>query len=265
MFQEVFHIGSLSISPFGPLMVAAFASAFFLLRSNLRFLGVGDDDDAIAILYAAAFGGIFGGKIYYAILYQDIRLLYNRAGLVWYGGFLLASAAVVWTLRRRRLPKWQTMDAATPAMALGYAVGRIGCFLVGDDYGVPTDVPWGVKFPVGLPPTEAGRLRSEFGIDVPASIPADELLAVHPTQLYETMLALLICSLGLVLLRRGARVGTVTVVTLGLLACERFGIEFLRAKDDRMLGSFTVAQAISALVVVTMLVLWQMRPDPREA
>ena len=265
MFREVFHIGPLSISPFGPLMVAAFASAFFLLRRNLRVLGVGDDDDAIAILYAAAFGGILGGKIYYAILYQDIRLLYNRAGLVWYGGFLLASAAVIWTVHRRRLPKWQTIDAAAPAMTLGYGVGRIGCFLVGDDYGIPTDLPWGVKFPVGLPPTQAGRLRSEFGIDVPASIPADELLAVHPTQLYETLLALLICGLGLTMMRRGVRPGTVTVVTLGLLACERFGIEFLRAKDDRMFGGYTLAQVISALVVCTLLVLWRMRPAQREA
>ena len=106
-------------------------------------------------------------------------------------------------IRRRRLPVWPLLDAATPALALGYAVGRIGCFLVGDDYGRPTDAPWGIAFANGLPPTTAGYLRADFGLSIPPGTPDDALLRVHPTQLYETAIALGIFAVGYRLLRRG--------------------------------------------------------------
>jgi phosphatidylglycerol:prolipoprotein diacylglycerol transferase len=259
LIQELFHIGPLSISPFGVMLVVAFLSAFAQLRSGMRQLDLGSDDDASAILFAAGVGGIAGAKIYYALLYRDWHLLFDRAGLVWYGGFVLGTAAVLWVLWRRHLPVWRTLDAATPALALGYGLGRIGCFLVGDDYGVPTTLPWGVKFPVGLPPSTAGYLRSEFGVDIPASIAGSELLAVHPTQIYETLAAFAIWWVGRRLLKRSTSPGDVALPVLSLLAVERFAIEFVRAKDDRLLGIFTVAQSISAIVLVILLWLWAAR------
>jgi phosphatidylglycerol:prolipoprotein diacylglycerol transferase len=259
LIQELFHIGSLSISPFGVMLVVAFLGGFAQLRWGLKRLGIGGEDDASAILFAAGVGGIAGAKIYYAVLYHDWRLLFDRAGLVWYGGFAAGAAAVLWVMRRRRLPAWRTLDAATPALALGYGLGRIGCFLVGDDYGVPTALPWGVKFPVGLPPSTAGYLRSEFGVDVPGSIPSDQLLAVHPTQLYETFAAIAICIVGRRLLKRSAAPGDVALPVLAMLAAERFLVEFLRAKDDRLLGIFTLAQAISVAVMILLLWLWAAR------
>ncbi len=259
MIQELFHIGPLSISPFGVMLVVAFLSGFAQLRSGMRQLGLGSDDDASAILFAAGVGGIAGAKIYYALLYRDWHLLLDRAGLVWYGGFLLGTAAVLWVLWRRRLPIWRTLDAATPALALGYGLGRIGCFLVGDDYGLPTALPWGVKFPVGLPPSTAGYLRSEFGVELPASVADGELLAVHPTQVYETLAAFAIWWIGRRLLKRSTWPGDVALPVLSLLAVERFAIEFLRAKDDRLLGIFTVAQSISVIVLIALLLLWARR------
>ncbi len=259
MIQELFHIGPLSISPFGVMLVVAFLAAFAQLRSGMKQLAIGGEDDASAILFAAGVGGIVGAKIYYALLYRDWHLLFDRAGLVWYGGFVLGTACVLLVFWRRRLPAWRTLDAATPALALGYGLGRIGCFLVGDDYGLPTALPWGVEFPVGLPPSTAGYLRSEFGVDVPSSIGADQLLAVHPTQLYETLAAVAIWLVGRRLLRRSTAPGDVALPVLGLLALERFLIEFLRAKDDRLLGVFTVAQAFSIAVLVALLWLWAAR------
>jgi phosphatidylglycerol:prolipoprotein diacylglycerol transferase len=256
MIQELFRVGPISVSPFGVLLVLAFAAGYLQLSWGLKRQKIGDEEDASSIVFAAGVGGIVGAKIYFAILYGDWRLLFERSGLVWYGGFLLGTAAVVWTVRRRRLPPWQTVDAATPGLALGYAVGRIGCFLVGDDYGAPTDLPWGVAFPNGLPPTTAYYLRSEFGVDLPASIPDDRLLAVHPTQLYETLAALVIWAIGFRLLARRAPTGRTTLVVLGLLAAERFCVEILRAKDDRFLGPLTLAQAISVLILITVAVLW---------
>jgi phosphatidylglycerol:prolipoprotein diacylglycerol transferase len=260
MIREIFHIGSFSISPFGVMLVLAFLASYLQLRCGIKRLGIGDEEDASAIVFAAGLGGILGAKIYYAILNMDWRLLFDRSGLVWYGGFIAGTAGVLWIMRRRRLPAWPMLDAATPALALGYAVGRLGCFLVGDDYGRPTDLPWGIAFPVGLPETTAGNLRQMFGVDIPSSVPDDTLLRVHPTQLYETAIALAIWGFALWLFRRRPQPGTVALTVFGLLAVERFLIEFLRAKDDRFFGGFTLAQVISVAVLILVLgIAWYRR------
>jgi phosphatidylglycerol:prolipoprotein diacylglycerol transferase len=260
MIQELFRIGPIAISPFGVLLVGAFLAGFWQLRRGMKRLGIGDDDDASSILFAAGVGGILGAKIYYALLYRDWNLLFTRSGLVWYGGFLLATAAVLWVVRRRKLPVWPLLDAATPALALGYAVGRIGCFLVGDDYGRPTDLPWGIAFANGLPPTTAGYLREDFGLSILPGTPDDALLRVHPTQLYETAIALVVFAIGWRMLRQPGRPGRVALSVFALLAVERFGIEFLRAKDDRFFGGLTLAQVISlAILAVIGIVAWRRR------
>jgi phosphatidylglycerol---prolipoprotein diacylglyceryl transferase len=263
MIQELFRIGPIAVSPFGVMLVIAFVAAYGELARGMRRLGIGGPDEASAIVVAGGLGGILGAKIYYAALHGDWSLLFERYGLVWYGGFVLGTAAVVWTMRRRRLPTWRTLDAATPALALGYGLGRIGCFLVGDDYGRPTDLPWGIAFENGLPPTTAWHLRHEFGYELPAEIADTALLRVHPTQLYETLLALAIWAFGLALLRRGPKPGGVALPIFALLAVERFAIEFLRVKDDRFLGPYTLAQAISGLVLLTVAFLAWRRRTPR--
>ncbi len=262
MIHELFHIGPFAVSPFGVMLMAAFLAAFFELRRGLRLRGTGTEEDASALLFAAGFGGIVGGKIYYALLYHDLQALFSRSGIVWYGGFLLAAVLVIWTMRRRRLNVPGTLDAASLGLALGYGVGRIGCFLVGDDYGRPTDLPWGVEFPVGLPPTTAEELR-RMGADVPADLAPDALLAVHPTQLYETGLALVIWAIGRRYFARSQRPGDTALLINGLLALERFGIELLRLKDDRFLGPFTLAQAIALAVLALCVALWLRRRSSR--
>jgi len=263
MLRELFHIGSFSISPFGVMLMLAFLAAYAQLSWGLKRLGAGDEEDASAILFAGGIGGIVGAKVYYAILYHDWHLLFDRSGLVWYGGFIVGGLAVIWVLRHRHLPAWRTADAAASALALGYAIGRIGCFLVGDDYGIPTHLPWGVKFPVGLPPTTAENMRTVWGINVPASIPGDQLIAVHPTQVYETLICLGIWLVGRKLIRRHLQPGTAGLWIFALLAVERFGVEFLRAKDDRFFGSFTLAQVISVAVLILIFWIWAARSHIR--
>lgn len=254
MIQELFHIGPLSVSPFGVMMMLAFLAAYWQLFKGLQARDAGSEEDASALLLAAGIGGIVGAKIYYAVLYQDVSLLLTRAGLVWYGGLILGAAAVLLTIRRRRLPFGHVADAAALGLALGYAVGRIGCFLVGDDYGVPTSLPWGVAFEVGVPPTTVGAMTQAFNLDLEGS-PGD-LLRVHPTQLYETLLAGGIWLWG----RKRFGVwapGRTALAVFGLLAVERFAVEFLRAKDDRFFGVLTLAQIISLAIVVVLIVWWR--------
>lgn len=268
MIQELFHIGRFTISPFGVMLVLAFLGSYLQLRWGLLQLGVGNEEDASSLVFAAGIGGIVGAKIYYALLTRDWHVLFDRSGLVWYGGFVLGVAAVLVVMRRRRLPAWPLVDAAVPALALGYAIGRIGCFLVGDDYGVPTNLPWGVAFPVGLPVTTAGNLRQLFHVAVPASVADETLMRVHPTQLYETLTCLAIWAFALRLLsRRQGRLvdGVPGLIVLCLLSLERFAVEFLRAKDDRLLGDFTLAQAISLLVLLVAAFLAAQRMRLRRA
>ncbi len=263
MIEELFSIGSFSISPFGLMLVLALGAAYWHLARSMRRFKIGDEDDASALVFAAGFFGIVGAKVYYAILYSDWRLLFDRAGIVFYGGFIAGLLAFLWVIRKRGLPMARTFDFSTQGLALGYGVGRVGCFLVGDDYGRPTDLPWGVEFPVGLPRTTAGNLRSEFGVDIPPEIANDVLLAVHPTQLYEAGAGLLIWGLSLWLMRRWSRPGSIALFVLAALAVQRFLVELVRVKDDRFFGDFTLAQVISIaiVVVVGIIALRQRRTD----
>jgi phosphatidylglycerol:prolipoprotein diacylglycerol transferase len=256
VYPEIVRIGDFAVTSFGVMMVAAFLAAYFQAAWGLRRIGVGDADDASAMVFAAGVGGIVGGKIYYAILYGDWRLIFDRAGLVWYGGMIGATLVVLWVVHRRRLPHLGVADAVLPGVALGYAVGRIGCFLVGDDYGRPTDSAVGVIFPQGLPPATAGTFRHEYGLELPASISDDALVPVHPTQLYETAMALAIWGVGVLMLRRGARRGATGLALAALLAVERFVVEFFRAKDDRFFGDLTLAQLISLALLAVVAALW---------
>ncbi|MCZ6508406.1 MAG: prolipoprotein diacylglyceryl transferase [Acidobacteria bacterium] len=263
MIPELFHLGSISISPFGPAMVAAFMVAWAQLRWGLRQYDLLDEENASAILLAAGVGGIVGAKVYYAMLYGDWHLLFSRSGLVFYGGLIGGALAVVWAARRRNMPVLRVFDVGAPAVAIGYAIGRVGCFLVGDDFGRATNMPWGVKFPYGLPfPTTAGNMRA-FGGDIDPDLPAGELLAVHPTQLYETAAGIVVLLVCRKMLRSGARMGQTAVVGFALLAGERFLVEILRAKDDRFFGPFSLAQLLSLAILAGLVILWTQLRDRR--
>ena len=111
---------------------------------------------------------------------------------MWYGGFIGGAAAIYLNGLRKQVPARITCDLGAPALAVGYALGRVGCFLVQDDYGVPTSLPWGMKFPEGLPPSTALRLNSDYGVPIPDGVNPLEVLAVHPTQLYEAAAMLVV-------------------------------------------------------------------------
>jgi phosphatidylglycerol---prolipoprotein diacylglyceryl transferase len=248
MWPTLFRWGEFELTTFGLMMFLAFIAAGSVLSRQFRRYGIGVEI-ASTMLLAAAFGGIIGAKLYYGILYGDLSLVFSRAGLVFYGGLIggwLACSIVVWI---NRLPYFLTADAAAPAMALGYGLGRIGCFLVGDDYGRPTNAWYGIAFPNGAPPTTAASLR-DFGVAVDPSIPDWQVLSVHPTQLYESAAGFAIFALLLALSRRPHRLGLLFGLFLLLIGLERFLVEFVRAKDDRFFGPFTIAQVISVILML---------------
>ena len=247
-------LGGEPVTSFGVMLFLAFLAAGYLLRARMSETGI-HPDRAWDLVFAAVIGGIIGAKLYYVFLnfprlVENPRFLFARGGLVWYGGFLGGTAAVLYQMKRLGLPVRQTLDLTAPSMAMAYAVGRLGCFLVGDDYGRPTASWVGIRFPQGSPPSSVDNL-ARFGIEVdPALVEAyGQIVPVHPTQLYEIAMALAIFAI-VWRLRPGAHpTGRVFALWLALASAARFLVEFVRAKDDRFLGSLTIAQVISLLLI----------------
>jgi len=259
-----FALGPLEITGYGIMLMVAFLTGGWLVTLELRRRGLAEDF-AADMVAAAVIGGVIGAKLWYVALTRDPGALLSRGGLVWYGGFLGGTAAVILNGWRLRVPLRWTMQLVAPALAAAYALGRVGCFLVNDDYGRPSSVPWAVKFPQGLPPSTAGNMQHLFGIPVPAGTDPSTVLAVHPTQLYEVALMLGAFFVLWVWRKRDRPVGWLFGVYLVLAGVERFLVEFLRAKDDRFLGPFTIAQATSVCLVAVgayLLTAWKDEPDP---
>jgi phosphatidylglycerol:prolipoprotein diacylglycerol transferase len=248
-YPLVFNIGPLEITGYGLMMMVGFLTAGWVIQRDLRSRSL-NEEYASDIVVAAVIGGIIGAKLWYVALTRDPGALLSRSGLVWYGGFLGGTVAVYLNGLRRSVPTRVTFDLVAPALAVGYALGRVGCFLVQDDYGIPTSLPWAMKFPEGLPPTTALQLNSDFGVAIPDGVNPLEVVAVHPTQLYETA-AMLVAFWALWRLRHHARgTGWLFGAYLLFAGTERFLIEFIRAKDDRFLAGFTVAQLTSVIIAI---------------
>ncbi len=171
MYPELYRIPWIDypISTFGVMMAVGFLVGSWITARRMAEEGL-DPDLTWSIMIYIVLGGILGSKLYFAID-NSLRgegpffsLLLSRGGITWYGG--LIGGVVLGSLgcRRHGVPVKTFADCAAAALAVGQALGRVGCFLVGDDYGRETDLPWGVAFPLGTPPT---------------------LAPVHPTQLYE--------------------------------------------------------------------------------
>lgn len=258
-----FHLGPITITGYGIMMMVAFLMAAWAIQVDLARRGM-NQDYAADIVFAAVVGGIVGAKIWYVLLTGHWDALFQRGGFVWYGGFLGGVAGVLGMGWWKRVPARWTMELTAAPLALGYALGRVGCFLVNDDYGIPSTLPWAMKFPDGLPPTTVENLRQMRVAFPPGANPSD-IVAVHPTQLYETALMLIAFAWLWRLRDHRHAVGWRFGVYLVLAGTERFLIEMVRAKDDRLLGSFTLAQLTSILLIVAGAIVMTRLRDPESA
>lgn len=264
IYPLVFKLGPLEITGYGIMMMVAFLAGGWLVALELRRRKFAEDY-AADMVAAAVIGGVIGAKLWYVALTGDPGALLSRGGLVWYGGFIGGTVAVILNGWRLRVPLRWTMQLVAPALAAAYALGRVGCFLVNDDYGRPTSLPWAVKFPRGLPPSTAGNMQHLFGIPVPAGIDPSTVLAVHPTQLYETGIMLVAFAILWRLRLPDRPTGWLFGLYLVFAGLERFFVEILRAKDDRFLGPFTLAQLTSVVLVIvgaSLLAAWRGAPSP---
>lgn len=248
VYPFVFHLGPLSITGYGLMMMAAFLMSGWAIQLDLRRRGM-DEEYAASIVWWAVIGGLVGAKIWYVLLTGEWDALFRRGGFVWYGGFLGGATGVLLSGWLRKVPLRFTAELCAAPLTLGYALGRVGCFLVNDDYGIPTSLPWGMKFPNGLPATTVENLKGLHVAFPPGTDPM-QLVAVHPTELYETALMLGVCWWLWRHREHAHGTGWLFGWYLVLAGAERFLIEMLRAKDDRILGAFTLAQAASVGMIL---------------
>ena len=228
MYPVLFRIGSFELTSFGAMVAVAALVGVWLFRRELGRASL--PENAIDAAVAGVIAGLVGAKLLWVAehLHEEplAQLLFSRGGLSWFGGLIGGIGAGLGVILMRRLPVVPVLSAATPALAIGHAIGRIGCFLVGDDYGRPSNLPWAVAFPKGLPPT-----------DVP----------VHPTQLYEALLLVPIAWLLFRWRRRRADDAFVLGWYLVLTSVLRFLIEVIRVNERVALG-LTVAQWASIVL-----------------
>lgn len=229
MYPVLFEIRGFEVTSFGAMLAVAALVGIWIFRHELRRSGM--PESAVDAALAGVLGGVVGAKLLWVVehLGSDdwTSLLFSRGGLSWFGGFAGGVLAGMFVMRRQRLSVMGTIAAATPALAIGHAIGRIGCLLVGDDYGKPSDLPWAIAFPEGLPPT-----------DVP----------VHPTMVYEAIALLPIAAVLFRMRKREVVDRSVIGAYLVMTALVRFVIQWVRVYEP-FVGPFGFAH-FAALAVM---------------
>ena len=256
------HLGPLTIPTFGLMVAAGLLAAAYVLQADFdrrreRFVKSGylkrnsktsHHDEGFLIIGIAGLAGLVGARLYHVLespreLLADPSLLISRFGFAWFGGFLGGFVALLFLARRFGIPTLEFMDLCSPAAAVGYAIGRIGCLLSGDgDYGVPTALPWGMSFPNGVVPTTE---------------------RVHPTPLYEFFIWLVIAAILWQMGKKagiGARPrGEIFCAYLILTGVARFLIEFIRINPRSFFGLSNAQTASLVSMVVGSILLWRIK------
>jgi phosphatidylglycerol:prolipoprotein diacylglycerol transferase len=225
-------LGPVSLQTFGLCFALGFLAAGALIARRLRELGK-PSDWSYEIVFSALVGGLVGARIDFIVQNWDeasddvLGAVFSGSGLVWFGGVVGGAVGVLLWAWRRGWVGARMLDTLSIPLALGYAIGRVGCQLSGDgDYGVASDLPWAMAYPEGTVPTSE---------------------EVHPTPVYETVATGLIA---LLLWRWRDRFapGVLFGVYLVLSGLERFLVEFVRRNEDLMAG-LTLAQLIALAMV----------------
>ncbi len=249
MYPELLRIGSFVVSSFGLMVALAFLAGYWI--TSVEFKRKKLDDKLLGnLLLLSMLGGIGGAKLMY--IFENVPLsdfisspfthIFSRGGLTFYGGFI-GAVLLFWILTvKNKVSFFKVMDAMAPALAIGHSIGRIGCFLVGDDYGIKSDVPWAVAFPKGLPPTTD---------------------PVHPTQVYEVILMGLVFFVLWKLRKRNTPDGWLFSILIILAGIERFLIEFIRSTTPSPIPDLSVAQLIAiGLIVIGILKIISIKNKP---
>jgi phosphatidylglycerol:prolipoprotein diacylglycerol transferase len=251
MYPKLISIGSFYIPTYGVLVALGFLAGLTVARRLARRAGL-DPDKVTNLAVYCALAGIAGAKLFMFLF--DFRDYVNNPGQifsmdtlqaagVFHGGFIVAFIVALLYVRKQHLPAFPMMDAFAPGVALGQAIGRLGCFAAGCCWGKECSLPWGVRF------------RSNFA----SPVPLDKTL--HPVQLYESAADLIIFGILYRQFKREHRDGKIIGLYLVLYSTARFLIEFYRVHEQALAGPFSLTQWIAlGLLVLGVGILLRGRP-----
>ncbi|MCI0698709.1 prolipoprotein diacylglyceryl transferase [candidate division KSB1 bacterium] len=250
-------IPSLTLHTFGLMAMLGFLIPTLIMRREFERNRI-DPEMSSNIAVAAIVGGFIGARLYYIIehwndfLRAPSEYIVSGAGLVWYGGLFGGALAVLWVIRRHHAPFWKTVDIVGPLLLLGQAFGRMGCHLAADgDYGPPSDLPWAMRFPKGVVSTLHNEKLQELYRQMHPGLPVPDDIAVHPTPLYDIILAMTFFAIIWRLRHRQFPAGTLFGMYFIAAGAERFITEFWRTTPKLAFGWMTMAQMISIAMIIT--------------
>jgi len=231
VYPILFSIGPINIYSYGFMLAVAFLSVYYFMTKRAHLFGISKETIS-NLAFLLLISGIIGARLFYVIIYTSYFmrhpleiLLINRGGLVFYGGFIFAITAGLLFAKTNRISISNTADLIAPFVALGHAIGRIGCFLNGCCYGKPT--------------------LSHLGVGFPGSS-----IKVWPTQIFSSIGLLLIFMVLLFIQKRRAFKGQVISLYIILYGLFRFLIEFLRGDLAPVLYGLTTAQLVSMAMII---------------
>jgi phosphatidylglycerol---prolipoprotein diacylglyceryl transferase len=252
MYPELLKIGPVTIYSYGLMLGIAFFVGNILITRELKRRRL-DTSLATTVTMIALGAGVAGAKLFHIIenwsdfLRQPVSTLFSSGGLTWYGGFLLATLLVYLFLRAKKMRLLTFADIASPALAIGYGFGRVGCQLAGDgDYGGPTNLPWAMTYPHGTVPTLSALNRelAEAWVRQFPGKPVPEDIPVHPAPVYEILLAIAVFTFLYRRRKKDMPIGNQFGWFLALHSLCRFLVEFIRLNPLIVLN-LSQAQLIS--------------------
>lgn len=256
MFPRLFHIGHFSLPTYGFLVALGVLVGLLISVRNSEKEGI-NPDTAWNFGIWVVVAGIVGAKILYIINEWDTYAAHPReifsfstlqAGGVFSGGLIGSFIVAAWYLRKHKMPALATCDAFAPGLAMGHAIGRLGCFAAGCCYGKPTSHWWGVTFTNPLAASLVGTPLNQ---------------ALEPTQLFESAVEFIIFFILMAIFRRKKFDGQVLGAYLFLYGIARFFLEFIRDDPGRgSVGPISGTQLISICLVIGGGVIWYLRPAP---
>ena len=284
----------IKIPSFGLMVASAFLICHYFLKKEFKKNNLSETiiDD---IIFYAVISAILGSKIYFVIETQSFGLLFENlknilysavtlnisnliielqsmgSGLVFNGGLICAVALIGFYVKRHKLDFLQLADIITPFILLGHGIGRIGCLLVGDDYGVPSNLPWAISLPNGLPVTSIETFMTHFSflgysreyLQQYLVNNSNNIISVHPTQIYEMILYFMFFYL-IMRYKKSLQFfkGSIFCVYLVTGGFSRFIVEFLRT-NERYMFNLSSAQYVSLFMILSGLLLFYLLKDKK--
>lgn len=241
MYPVLFRLGPLTIHTYGVLVGVAILVSLLVATGEARRRGI-PQGAVEGLLLPVLIGGFLGARLFYVVFWEPVLLWSDPLGLlaVWRGGLALQGgilgglAAGLWYCLRKRIPLWSLADTLAPAIILGQAIGRLGCLASGDSYGRPTRLPWAITF------TDPGALA-------PLGVP------LHPVQLYEFALDLVLFFLLWGIRRRPTSPGSLFLLYAGGYGIIRFATEAFRGDRLELLFGLSLLQALSLAMLIAAL------------